>query len=192
MGYFGLILAGGEGRRLGGVDKALVPLGGQPLLAHVMARFAPQVERVAISANGDGARFAPWAQGCPVLPDPPAHLHEGPLAGILAGLDWAQAQGAQGVVTVAVDTPFLPHDLVARLAGEGPALAMSSERRHPTFAAWPVGLRDEVAQALRAGERRLGRPLQGARAVVFEAQPDPFFNINTPEDLALAAGRAVR
>ncbi|WP_339108870.1 molybdenum cofactor guanylyltransferase MobA [Thioclava sp. GXIMD4216] len=197
MEIFGLILAGGEGRRMGGVDKAWLSLGGQPLLAHVHNRLAPQVARLAVSANGTPERFTAWCKDLPVLPDPPAYLHDGPLAGILAGLDWASLAGAAGLVTVAVDTPFIPADLVARLvpagAGAGaqaePAQAVSQGRGHPTLAYWPCAWREQVVQALAAGERRLGARLARARRVEFADLPDPFFNINTPEDLQLAQAR---
>jgi molybdopterin-guanine dinucleotide biosynthesis protein A len=196
----GLILAGGRARRMGGIDKALVLLGGRPLMAHVAARLAPQCAPLALSANGDPRRFdgAGLAAGAPVLPDAPPDGVEpfaGPLAGLLAGLDWAAAAGLPCVVTAAADTPFLPADLVARLSdGDGPAVAASSGpdgrlRRHPTFGLWPVALRDDLRAALTAGERKLGlwAERQGARIVPFPAEDgDPFFNVNTPEDLAQA------
>ena len=140
---FGLILAGGEGRRMGGADKALLPLAGRPLLAHVADRFEPQVERLALSANGDPARFAAFS--FPVLADADdARL--GPMAGLLAGLDWLAAMGGTHLATVSVDTPFLPCDLVPRLllAGQetgGFAIAESQGRAHPTCGLWPLGSR---------------------------------------------------
>ncbi|MEZ5686863.1 MAG: NTP transferase domain-containing protein, partial [Paracoccaceae bacterium] len=100
---------------MGGIDKALLPLMGRPLVDHVLTRLAPQLGPIAISANGNPARFEPW--GLPVLRD--GFMGEGPLAGLMAGLGWAEAQGAKALVTVAVDTPFVPADLVARLAGRG-------------------------------------------------------------------------
>ena len=106
MTICGLVLAGGHGRRLGGADKALLPLAGRPLLGWLLPRLAPQVDALAISANGDPARFA--AFGLPVLPDPV--VDQGPLSGLLAGLDWAAGQGAQALLTVPADTPFIPLD----------------------------------------------------------------------------------
>lgn len=191
----GLVLAGGEGRRLGGADKALVPLAGRPLLAHVLARFEPQVEGCAVSANGDPSRFAGW--GLPVLADE-APGGQGPLAGVLAGLDWAAAEGAEMLVTVAVDTPFLPPDLVPRLilAAEGMAapLAVAAAplggelRRHPACALWPVALREDLRAALRQGTRKLGgwAAEMGARQAFFPSGEAAFFNVNRPEDLARA------
>ncbi|MGC9417900.1 MAG: molybdenum cofactor guanylyltransferase MobA [Rhodovulum sp.] len=190
MRVVGLILAGGRGRRLGGVDKALIRLNGETLLARVAARLGPQVAALGLSANGPGRTYA--AVGLPVLPDAPPG-DRGPLAGVLAGLDWAADGGAEALVTAAVDTPFLPPDLVARLLDSGAPLAVaeSGGRRHPTAALWPVSLRAELRAALDRGVRRLGgfAEAQGAVAVGFAPGADgidPFFNINTPEDLARA------
>jgi len=187
----GLVLAGGRGRRMGCVDKPLVPLGGRPLLAHVVARLAPQVGALAIGANGDPARFA--AFGLPVLADGEA-AGAGPLAGLLAGLDWAAGLGAPALVTAAADTPFLPRDLVARLcAAAGPAgLAVAAAPEavlHPTAGLWPVGLRAALRADLARGERRLGgwAEAQGGCAIAVFPDPDGFFNVNTPDDLARAA-----
>ncbi|MHC0054217.1 molybdenum cofactor guanylyltransferase MobA [Actibacterium sp. D379-3] len=193
MQPFGVILAGGQAARMGGGDKALLALGGQSLLAHVAGRLGPQVDRLAISANGDPARFA--ATGLPVLPDSMAGF-PGPLAGILAGLDWAADNGADCIVTAAVDTPFLPRDLVAGLqraavqAGAPIALAASLGRAHPTFGLWPVALRDDLRAALAAGTRRVRAWAEGHGAVTaaFPAGAfDPFFNINTQADLVQGA-----
>ncbi|TCM83475.1 molybdenum cofactor guanylyltransferase MobA [Rhodovulum steppense] len=189
MRVVGVILAGGRGRRMGGVDKALIRLGGTTLLARVAARLGPQVAALALSANGLAEDYA--EARLPVLADPPPG-NLGPLAGVLAGLDWAAEEGAEAVATAAVDTPFLPADLVARLvaaAGGGLAVAASCGRMHPTAALWPVGLREELRAALARGERRLGgfAHAKGAVTAGFEAEGiDPFFNINTPDDLALA------
>lgn len=191
----GVILAGGRATRMGGVDKPLLDLAGRPLIAHVIARLGPQCEGLAISANGDPARFAVF--GLPVLPDETPDF-PGPLAGVLAGLDWAAGQGARAIVTAAADTPFLPPDLCARLvAAAGPsglALAAAPDakgrlRRHPACALWPVALREDLRAALAAGERRVGAwaDSQGAGVAVFEGTDgDPFFNVNRPEDLAVA------
>ncbi|PYE85102.1 molybdenum cofactor guanylyltransferase MobA [Pseudoroseicyclus aestuarii] len=186
----GVILAGGAARRMGGGDKGLMLLGGKPLLAHVQARLAPQVAALALSANGDAARFA--AFGLPVIADPlPGSL--GPLAGVLAGLNWAQAQGFEAIATAPVDTPFLPADLVERLlaAGrDGPSHAGTAERSHHTLALWPVSLRDPLMRALQRGQRRLGAFAadHASTPALFEEEA-PFANINTPADLAEAQHR---
>lgn len=184
-----VILAGGRGRRMGGADKALILLAGRPLLSHVLDRMAPQAGRIALSANGAPARFA--AFGLPVLPDAGADL--GPMAGLLAGLDWAAALGdATHLLTLSVDTPFLPADLASRLASAagqtGLALAESRGRLHPTCGLWPLHLRAPLARALATGERRIGdwALAQGAVSVAFDGDPDPFLNLNRPEDTALA------
>ena len=188
---FGLVLAGGAGRRMGGADKALLLLKGRPLLSHVAARFEPQVEALALSANGDPARFSGF--GWPVVSDAtPDRL--GPMAGLLAGLDWMAGQGGSHLVTVSVDTPFVPCDLVARLvlaaeSTDGPAIAESGGRIHPTCGLWPLALRDRLRAAIFAGERRIGHwaTAQGAARAVFAGDdPDPFFNVNTPADLEAA------
>jgi molybdopterin-guanine dinucleotide biosynthesis protein A len=181
----GLVLAGGEGRRMGGADKALLPLGGKPLLDHVLARLVPQVGLLAISANGAAGRFARW--GLPVLADEQVM---GPLAGVLAGLRWAAQTGGESLLTVAVDSPFFPDDLAARL-GAGPAMAAWQGRLHPTFAVWPVTLAPLLAAELAKGHTRLRdfAALAGARVVDFGAEgEDPFRNLNTRADLAAAEG----
>lgn len=193
----GVILAGGEARRMGGGDKGLQPLGGRPLLAHVIDRLAPHTAGLALNANGDPGRFADW--GLPVLPDA-TDDRPGPLAGVLAGLDWAASRGGAHIVTAAWDTPFFPRDLVSRLRAEAAqaetplamAVTPDPERglaRHPTFGLWPVALRDDLRAALAAGTRKIvawTEPHGCARAV-FPAEPfDPFFNVNTPDDLAEA------
>lgn len=192
----GVILAGGRATRMGGGDKPLLSLGDRRLVDHVLARLTPQVSAVALSANGDPARFADL--GLPVLADT-LPGHPGPLAGILAGLRWAAGQGADTLVSVAGDTPFFPRDLVARLAaarGTRPiALAASDEagapRVHPTFGLWPTALADDLAAALARGERRVlaYATLHGHALAQFDGHL-PFFNVNAPEDLARAAGLA--
>lgn len=188
----GVILAGGLATRLGGGDKTLLPLGEGTILGHVIARLRPQVGRIALNANGDPARFA--AYPLPVIADSVAGF-PGPLGGILAAMDWAAGQGAQSVVTVAGDTPFFPPDLVERLreAGQDMApplvIAATAGGWHPTFGLWPVGLRDDLRAALADGARRVMHWARdhGARKAMFDAHPfDPFFNINTPADLATA------
>ena len=180
---------------MGGADKALMPLSGRPLIAYAIERLEPQVAAVAVSANGDAARFAAFE--VPVLPDTvPGSC--GPLAGILAGLDWAAQEGAQALVSVAVDTPFFPCDLVPRLllaAGAdgtgGAAVAASGGRVHPVFGLWPVALRGRLRSVLAQGTRRVEEwvGLAGAGRAVAQfpvAGVDPFFNINTAADLAAA------
>ncbi len=187
----GVVLAGGRATRMGGGDKGLLRLGAGTLLDEVLARLIPQVARAAINANGDPARFA--GQGVPVIADGVAG-HQGPLAGVLAGLDWAAAEGASHVVTVAADTPFFPCDLVPQLqlAAEGSeeAIAIAATRGgeevlwHPTFGLWPVALREDLRAALARGDRRVAEWARGhnaAQAVFPDA--DAFFNVNTPADL---------
>lgn len=189
MRVFGIVLAGGQGRRMGGVDKALLSLAGRPLIGHVIARFSPQVEALALSANGDPARFA--AFGLPVLADADSR---GPLSGVLAGLRWARQGGATALVSLAVDTPFMPGDLVPRLclaaeaSATGTAIAHSGGRDHPTAALWPVALADALAAFLASAEkpRVLGfAEAQGAARAMF-ADAQGFANLNTPADLATA------
>lgn len=191
----GVILAGGQATRMGGGDKGLRMVAGQRLLDHVLERLAPQVAGMALNANGDPARFAEF--GLPVLPDSLPDF-PGPLAGVLAGMDWAAAQGAEAVVSVAADTPFFPRDLVARLqAAAGPSgLALAATReggklwRHPTFGLWPVALRADLRAALEGGLRKvvIWTDKHGAGTAEFDILPfDPFFNINTPQDIETAA-----
>lgn len=191
MRIFGVILAGGQGRRMGGADKALLPLAARPLVAHVADRLEPQVERLALSANGDPARFA--ALRLPVLPDARS---EGPLSGILSALDWAAPLGATAVVSASVDAPFLPPDLVPRLilAGEaagGVAMARSGGNDHPTFGLWPVTLRDPLRAFLASGANPRVRAFADAHHAARADFPDDgaFANLNTPEDLARAEAR---
>ena len=189
----GVILAGGRASRMGGGDKALLPLGGRPMLAHVVERLEPQVAALALSANGDPARFA--AFGLPVLPDT-VPGQPGPLAGILAALEWAAALGASAVVSTPVDTPFLPRDLVARLAAAGdlsrPVVVQTGALVHPASAFWPVACRGALRAALDAGERRVRAfaTAEGCRAVRFAA--DGLRNVNTPADLAAAEALLAR
>jgi molybdopterin-guanine dinucleotide biosynthesis protein A len=184
-----LILAGGAGSRLGGADKAFVGLAGRPLIDHLMGRLAGQVGTIAISANGDLSRFAGFA--LPVLADRDL-AGKGPLAGVAKGLEWARAMGVTALLTVPVDTPFIPRDLVQRL-GKAPSVALWRGRQHHLVAVWPV-------DGLAALEQFLARPgaykvrdalgLLGARQVAFdEAEADPFLNVNTPADLAAAGAR---
>lgn len=201
----GVILAGGLATRMGGGDKGLLPLGAQTLLHHVIDRLEPQVAGLCLNANGDPSRFGDL--GLPVVADS-IEGFAGPLAGVLAGLDWAAEHGADCIVTAAADTPFLPCDLVPQLllATEGMAapLALATTprsgdalksgggkrvNRHPTFGIWPVALRDDLRAALKGGVRKvvIWTDQHEGREALFPADPfDPFFNINTPEDLAQA------
>ena len=197
MTPLGVILAGGLATRMGGGDKGLLELGGRPILDHVIDRLVPQVGALALNANGDPARFAGY--DLPVVADS-IEGFAGPLAGVLAGLDWAAGQGAEAIVTAAADTPFFPRDLVARLvaASEGQehplVLAATPDPkrgqvRHPTFGLWPVALRENLRSELAYGLRKVVLWTDGhaGREVLFEdGPPDPFFNVNTPEDLTEA------
>lgn len=195
MRIVGIVLAGGLSRRMGGGDKGLRLLAGRPMLAHVIERARPQVERLALSAQGDPARFA--AFDLPVVPDSIPDS-AGPLAGVLAGLDWAAASDLQAthLASFAGDAPFLPGNLVSRLAAALAggayelASAASAGRAHPVFGLWPLTLRDELRRALAVeGVRKAGQWVARHRLalVEFPAMPvDPFFNANRPEDLAEA------
>jgi molybdopterin-guanine dinucleotide biosynthesis protein A len=203
----GVILAGGQATRMGGGDKGLLSLGDGSILDHVIARLAPQAGALALNANGDAVRFAHL--DLPVLPDPVADF-PGPLAGVLAGLDWAAGEGAETIVTVAADTPFFPRDLVARLqdAARGMAhplvlattprgdeetksMSRGGQVRHPTFGLWPVALRHDLRAALDGGLRKvvLWTDAHDGREALFD-DGEAFFNVNTPEDLAEARRRA--
>lgn len=197
----GVILAGGQATRMGGGDKGLLDLEGQPILSRVIDRLAPQVGALALNANGDPERLARF--GLPVIADS-VDGFPGPLAGVLAGLDWAAEQGGETIVTAAADTPFFPCDLVPRLllAAEGRphllALAATPHPkrgllRQPTFGLWPVALRDDLRAALAEGIRKvvIWTDRHGAGVAEFPVEGiDPFFNVNTPEDLALARDMA--
>lgn len=184
-----MILAGGLSRRMGGVDKGLLVLGGGTVLSAILERLALQAEPIALNANGDPRRFDELSLA--VLPDP-VEGRPGPLAGILAAMDWAAGLGASEVLTVPGDAPFLPRDLVRRLGEAGaPALAASGGRTHPVVGLWPVTLRSALRADLAAGLRRVEAfaQAQGAISVAFPAEPggpDPFLNLNTLDDLAEA------
>ncbi len=188
MRIFGVILAGGQARRMMGADKAMLHLGHSTLLDHAIARLAPQVECLAISANGDSARFQ---TGLPVLPDLQSL---GPLSGILAALQWASPLGATAVVSVAVDTPYFPGDLVPRLclaaetSSHGVAVAASGEDVHPTFGLWPTVVRDALRDFLASGVKPRVMDFARAQAAAVAQFPDDaaFMNLNTPDDLARA------
>lgn len=188
------ILAGGQGVRLGGGDKPLRTIAGRPMLDHVLERLKGQAVEIAISANGDPQRLAGY--GLPVIPDEAAGA--GPLAGILSGMRWARTRGAGRLLTVAGDTPFLPVDLARRLGevdASRIAVAVSGGRRHPVFALWPVALEADLASFLASsGTLSVMAFLEPLEPVTVDfpfslvgGKPlDPFFNVNTPEDLAQA------
>ncbi|MCB1520196.1 MAG: molybdenum cofactor guanylyltransferase MobA [Hyphomicrobiaceae bacterium] len=202
----GVLLAGGQSRRMfadgpGGGDKGLLALDDRPMLQHVIDRLAPQVGTLAINANGDPQRFA--AFHLPVVADTVGG-YVGPLAGVLAGLRWAKAAApdATHIATASTDAPFLPADLVARLAaalalapqGERIALARSDGHLHPVIGLWPIELADDLERSLAAGVRKVlaWTDRHGTLGVDFGPQRiggqdiDPFFNANTPDDLELA------
>lgn len=197
----GLILAGGEGRRFGGAQKALIELGGETLLQRAIARLGPQCGCLALSANGDPALYS--KSRLPVLRDGQSDTQsgaQGPLAGILAGLEWAAREGASLLFTAPVDTPFLPDGLVEHLMLETGAnrFAVAASRvegavrMHPVVGLWPVALADDLRKALENGERRVGKFVRDNGAAIVDMSDqspiDPFFNINTPDDLARAQG----
>lgn len=205
----GVLLAGGQSRRMFGGgertsspvsgDKGLLDIGGKPMLGHVIARLAPQVGRMVINANGDPGRFAQF--GLPVVADTIAGF-AGPLAGVLAAMRWSarEAPDARFVATVSTDAPFLPGDLVARLATAerdqpgGIALAQSGGALHPVIGLWPVALADDLEGALNQGIRKVlaWTDRHGTIPVEFQSERfgtetvDPFFNANTPDELAEA------
>ena len=197
----GLVLAGGLARRMGGGDKALLTIGGATILDRVLDRLRPQAARIVLNANGDATRFA--ATGLPVVPDNVPGF-AGPLAGILAGLDWAAANapGVAWVISVPGDCPFLPRDLVprlhhARLAADTPlACAKSGDWRHPVVGIWPTELRQDLRHALVEEDLRkieVWTARHGVALAEWPADPvDPFFNVNTPEDAAAAERTAAQ
>ncbi|MFL5001858.1 MAG: molybdenum cofactor guanylyltransferase MobA [Xanthobacteraceae bacterium] len=191
----GLVLAGGLARRMGGGDKALIHIGEATILERVLARIAPNCAGIVLNANGDPTRFARF--GLPVISDDVAGF-AGPLAGILAGLDWAASHepDIDWVVSVPGDCPFLPRDLVQRLhaarcdAGSPLACAQSGAWRHPVVGLWRVALRHDLRHALIDEDLRkieVWTARHGVALAEWPAQPvDPFFNVNTPEDVAEA------
>jgi molybdopterin-guanine dinucleotide biosynthesis protein A len=176
---------------MGGKDKALLTLGGKTLLDRMVARIVPQVRKLVLNANGDPSRFTPF--GLPVVADSIADF-AGPLAGILAGLEWAVAQRAQWMLSIPADTPFLPADLVARLEevclGNDIACASSGGRAHPVVGLWPTRLAAELHHAITLEHIRKVDLWTGRYRLGIAEWPshpyDPFFNINHPQDLAEA------
>ena len=197
----GVLLAGGLARRMGGGDKPMRQIAGQTILARVIARLAPQCDGLLLNANGDAARFA--AFGLPVIADTVENF-PGPLAGILASLDWAAVNrpGVEFILSAAADCPFLPRDLVARLhqaratSGQPLACARSGEWRHPVVGVWPVALRADLRHALTKEDLRkieLWTARHGVALADWPVEPvDPFFNVNAPEDAAAAERLAVQ
>jgi molybdenum cofactor guanylyltransferase len=191
----GLVLAGGLARRMGGGDKTRIRIGGKTILERVLARLKPQCAAVILNANGDPARFADT--GLPVVPDTVPDF-AGPLAGILAGLDWAAAHvpAIADVASVPGDCPFLPGDLVARLsaarqaAGVPLACARSGDWRHPVVGLWPVALREDLRKALVEENMHKIETWTARHGIAIGDWPatpiDPFFNVNTPTDAAEA------
>lgn len=197
----GLVLAGGLARRMGGGDKALLRIGDETILDRVVARFGPHCDGLLLNANGDPARFARF--GLPVVADNIPDF-AGPLAGILAGLDWLveNRPGIAWMASVPGDCPFVPRDLVPRLhearAAEGTALACakSGDWRHPVAGLWPVALRADLRHALtREGLHKIEvwTARHGVAIAEWPDKPvDPFFNVNRPEDLANAEAFAAQ
>lgn len=191
----GLVLAGGLSRRMGGGEKGLQMLGGQPMIAHVIDRLAPQVGALAINANANPAPYQTF--NLPILPDTVSG-HVGPLAGVLTGLEWgASLPGVTHIVTAATDTPFLPKNLVTRFAElsapERIVLARSGDNRHPVFGLWPVALRHNLATWLATSDTMKVLAWTNRHDLAFcdfdipdTGAPDPFFNANTIEELAEA------
>jgi molybdopterin-guanine dinucleotide biosynthesis protein A len=195
-GVLGVFLAGGLARRMGGVDKPLIDIGGRLVLAEAMSRLAPQCAALVINANGDASRFA--AFGLPVVSDS-VEGYAGPLAGVLAGMDYAAAHhpDCKDILSAPADTPFLPNDLVARLeasresaAGARIAVAESAERVHHAVALWPLALREDLRRALVDEGLRKVSSFIACYAYVTVSWPvapyDPFFNVNRPEDVEMA------
>jgi molybdopterin-guanine dinucleotide biosynthesis protein A len=184
----GLILAGGLGSRMGGVDKGLVELAGRPMVAHVLARFRPQVAELLINANRNAEAYAGF--GATVVADRVAG-YVGPLAGLDAGLHAASPE-CRWVATCPCDSPFLPVDLVARLlaaaraAGAGVAMARSAGQTQPVFLLAHRDSAPSLAAYLAGGGRKIDRWVEGERHVIvdFDDCPEAFANINTPEELA--------
>jgi molybdopterin-guanine dinucleotide biosynthesis protein A len=196
MSPLGVILAGGKASRMGGVDKCFLPLMGRSVIDYVMERLVQQVPLIAINANGDLTRFDSF--NLPTLSDSVVDF-PGPLAGVLAGLDWAATLGASHIVTVAGDTPFFPMDLRIKLeraqVAQSKPISLAATQgvdrlnMQPTFGLWPVELREDLRCQLGVGVRKVVQWAErhGKADAIFNIiSQDPFFNINTPEDLMQA------
>ena len=194
-GVLGVLLAGGQARRMGGGDKSLLKLGGRPLMAHTIERVRPQVAELILNANGAPGRFERF--GLPVVADRIKGF-AGPLAGVLTGMEWAAEKDGEldWIASFATDAPFLPHDMVPRLASAikvknaAMACAHSAGRDHPVFALWPVRLRHDLRRAMIEDDMRkidLWTTDYELVHVSFAGNGiDPFFNINRPENLTKA------
>jgi len=199
LATLGVILAGGLARRMGGGDKTMRAIAGRPILDHVIERLAPQCASLILNANGDPARFGAW--GLPVVPDDVPDF-AGPLAGVLAALDWTALHhpAIEWVVSVAGDCPFLPRDLVMRMQAERAmveaelAVAASGDQSHPVVGLWKVSLREALRHALVVEEcRKIDRWTARYKLVTTQwpvTPVDPFFNANTPDDVAEAEALA--
>jgi molybdopterin-guanine dinucleotide biosynthesis protein A len=190
----GVLLAGGRARRMGGGDKGLESLGGRPIMEHIIECIQPQVSELIINANGDPERFRSF--GLPVRDDVIGGF-QGPLAGVLTGLEWAAGDtSVEWLASFATDAPFVPADLVSRLyqaaekEGTDMACAYSGGRAHPVFGLWPVALAGDLRRAMEDEDmRKIDRwtARYNLIEVDFPAEPfDPFFNINNPDNLAEA------
>lgn len=191
----GVVLAGGLARRMGGGDKPMTALAGKPILEHILGRVRPQVDALALNANGDPGRFAYYDMD--VIADT-MDGNPGPLAGVLSGLEWARRvhPDAEWLATFPGDAPFLPKNLVSRLsqaverAGADMACAASDGRAHPVVGLWPVRLADDLRRAMVEDEIRKVDRWTGRHKLIqveFAAEPvDPFFNANSPDDVAEA------
>jgi len=200
---WGLVLAGGLARRMGGGDKARLEIAGVSILDRVLATLSAQTVGIVINANGDPKRFADT--GLPVVADSVPDF-AGPLAGVLAGLDWlaVQKNGIEWLVSVPGDCPFLPDDLVEKLhaarrkmgAGVPLACARSGEWRHPVVGLWPLALREDLRNALLKEDLRKIEVWTARHGVAIADWPDrpvdPFFNVNTPDDAARAQALAAQ
>ena len=197
----GVILAGGQSSRMGGGDKSLKLLGNKTILEHVIERLSPQVATMVLNANGDPQRFSRF--GTPVIQDQTDGFL-GPLAGVLSGLEWAEKNGFQRIITVAADTPFFPktlaRDLCSAVSNSSAPIALAATQpfgmhkinRHPTFGLWPVSLRNNLKDSLNVGIRKIviWTELHGHIDVLFESgEHDPFFNVNTHADYNFAKKR---
>ena len=207
VSILGVILAGGNAKRMGGGDKGLAELGGQPMLAHVITRLRPQVGHIILSANGDPSRFKNF--NIDVVADLDT-LDRGPIAGLVAAMTWIEHNRLpfDAIATVSTDVPFLPFDCVERLHAARsevddptrPAIAVSAQRRHPTVALWPLSLKPKIAAALARNDLRVNRLADSLDAIEvgFPFSDyggeliDPFFNANTPDDLAVARNLLTR
>ena len=203
INFPGIILAGGLSRRMGGGDKGLMTLGDKTILERVIENIEPQVCSLAININGDQSRFSRYRY--PMISDSISG-HVGPLAGVLAGMDWAFENNFKAIITVAADSSFIPNDLVQRLSNlskrKGSQITMASahdestgeDRSHPTFGLWSVSLREDLRKELLAGTRKIIKwaerhKLDYERFNIQASREDPFFNINTPQDLKDAGDR---